>query len=135
MPAVITGDCKMAASSCNEDLCLPGVYIFPITLEQSQLSTGCYLKTNNYRCSYPCLAGTLTVGPKQRSSRVQQLVQQQELAASPSCCPPAALQLCSSHACLLAAPSCCSQQCTGGCAASMELSTEESLVTLRFGVL
>lgn len=91
----------MAASSCNEDLCLPGVYIFPITLEQSQLSTGCYLKTNNYRCSYPCLAGTLTVGPKQRSSRVQQLVQQQELAASPSCCPPALQQPCLLAGCSL----------------------------------
>lgn len=82
-PAVITRDCKMAASSHNEDLCLPGVYIFPITLKQCQLNTGCCCKTNHYCCSYPCLAGTSNVGAEQHSSLLQQLVQQQGISSQP----------------------------------------------------
>lgn len=73
----------MANSSHNEDLCLPGVYIFPITLKQCQLNTGCCCKTNHYCCSFPCLAGTSTVGAEQHSSLLQQLVQQQGISSQP----------------------------------------------------
>lgn len=73
----------MAASSCDEDLCLPGVYVFPITLEQFQTNPGCDCKTNHYCCSYPCLAGILTVGANQHSSLLQQLVQEPGISSQP----------------------------------------------------
>lgn len=87
LPAVITRDGKLAASECDEDLCLPGVYIFPIPLEQCQLNTGCCCKNESLLLQFSMLSWHLHCGGKQLSSLVQQLVQQQGASSQPLLAP------------------------------------------------